>query len=633
MTDLNTDLLLDLSPLAAEPDLVAASFANLASRDVLGEYLDRATVLLPANFNPARLTLPVGWSALASAMPILDANTALESAGDRGHHLLVMLGPQAVSNEAIGLLLAGFSLDPHFGITVPRQCNLSGEVLKLAEDLGDPQISSLPRRALVELPDYYILPELNVLCFVLRDEIVSNLSLLDESHDTLNGALQHYLCHVRRAGYRTAVINRAAIQASPDVSESKFLPSKADTRKLHIQHPDVGRAKSEFIEDPLHLHESLLARAFSTDIAISQSLLIDGRGIRNYINGTAEAILALCDALKNQAQDWNISLLAEATAIDHHNLAARYPGWRTITKLDDHFFTIALRPSQPWHIGTMSELHGVALLNFYAMLDTIAWDILTEAPRGLAAYWDFMCQYADGLLYNSSYTRNHFTRRFPLASSTPGYVFHHSFNPEDYVVGETMPPPAEGDYIFVIGNTYDHKNLKPTVDLLTSTFPFQQIKVLGLASHPSPQIDVLESGNIPASEIETLFSRAKLVVFPSLYEGFGLPVLKGLSYGRTVLARHSDLLLELAAHYQGPGALLAFTNPFTLVDLIGRVLHDQPVASLPFGGNLSEGEKPLTWSRVAHGLMRFLELRKADVKSWRWVARERAIRQLNAFCS
>ena len=50
-------------------------------------------------------------------------------------------------------------------------------------------------------------------------------------------------------------------------------------------------------------------------------------------------------------------------------------------------------------------------------------------------------------------------------------------------------------------------------------------------------------------------------MFPSFYEGFSLPTLKGFSYGRTVLARRSDLLFEVAAHYRGPGRLVAFDTP------------------------------------------------------------------------
>ena len=634
MTKSPLDLLWDLSLLAGEQDRAATAICNLACRDVLGDIIDHATVLLPADFPCDGLTLPAAWSLVNTAQPIRDASAAFERAGDCGHHLLILLGPLAVSNEAVGTLISGFELDPHFGVTVPRQLDPhSCEILKMADELGDPQISSLPRRTLVEIPEYYILPEFLAPCFVLRGEIVANLASLDESHQTLLGALQHYLCHIRRAGYRTAVINRSVIAALPNLAERKIQVSKADTRKLHIEHPGVGRAKTEFIDHPLHLHESLLATAFSADISKRQSLLIDGRGLRSYTNGTAEAILALCDALRTEAPHWDISLLAESTAIEHHELGNRYPAWSLLSKLDGRLFTFALRPSQPWHLATMMELHRVALLNLYAILDTISWDILFEAPRGLTAFWDFMCQYADGLLYNSYYTRDHFLRRFPLASSKPGHVFHHSFNPNDYIVGGYSPDSHPEDYIFVIGNAYDHKNLTPTVDLLVSAFPFQRFKVLGLASHNNPNVEALESGHIPASEIETLFSRAKLIIFPSFYEGFGLPILKGLSYGRTVLARHSELLLELASHYQGPGNLLAFTSPATLVDLIGRVIHNQPVPSLSLGNALSAGETPLNWNGVARGVLDFLELRKADVKSWQWLARERAVRQLNAFCS
>ena len=43
-----------------------------------------------------------------------------------------------------------------------------------------------------------------------------------------------------------------------------------------------------------------------------------------------------------------------------------------------------------------------------------------------------------------------------------------------------------------------------------------------------------------------LYAAAKLVVFPSFYEGFGLPVVTALAYGRTLCARESPVLTEVA---------------------------------------------------------------------------------------
>jgi hypothetical protein len=627
---MSVHILLDLTSSSIEPHRTLDFVRCLQVCDVLGGTVEAANVLLPANFVSHQFPAADGWSFITSQKPVLDASSAIRCAGDFGRHLLVLIGETFISNEALGVLLSSFEIDPHFGVTIPRQIDTStGEMRKISDALGDPELATLPRRVLTAIPEYYITPELLSCCMLIRDCLVCNVPSLDETSETLAGALQLYLCRVRRTGFRTAIINRAVVPNSSYQRDSGLLPSKSDTLKLHAKYMDAGMAKNTFVKSSFHVYESLLGRLFSTATQLRKTLLLDIRGVRNQINGTAEAIFALCDSLKEINSDWSISLFAEPAAIEFHGLETRYSCWPILSAEANQYFTVAVRLSQPWHIETMIELHRMALLNFFTMLDTIAWDIMFESPAELGEFWNFMFQYSDGVLYNSFDTRDHVCSRFPVMDAQRGYVFHHSFHPRDYASGDGAS--NEGSYIFVIGNSYDHKHLKPTIDLLSSGFPTQAFKVLGLRNHPHPKIDALESGRLPAVEIDRLFREAKLIVFPSFYEGFGFPVLKGLSYGRTVLARRSPLLREIASQYRGPGKLVDFSSPVELVEAVGRTIHELPLDGLALGTALSDSEDPKTWRDVALGLLMFVERRMADPSTLQWRSREQAIRQMIAF--
>lgn len=618
--------LIDISASSSEAEAIRDHLEQLSSPDALGGVAWSVTVLLPLNVPPNVLPEQNGWRCGASARPIGEANDLLRWAADNSCHLLVLLGMVQVTGEALGTLLEIFKTDPHFGVSIPRQVNVeTHELLRVLEQQGDPEINLLSRRVLAEIPDYYVVPELLSPCMLMRDSVVENLPLLDETFDGVAGAMAQYLTVARRTGFRTVLANRALI-ASP--ASTVPAPSKADTRRLHSLYPDAGAAKSELAQASLHVRESLLGRLFSPQTYLRKSLLLDLRGVRNFMNGTAEAVLALCDAVKQLDTDWNVSLLAEPATAAYHQLETRYAPWPVLTNEAGRYFTVALRPSQPWYINTMIELHRAALLNFYAMLDTISWDILFEAPVGLGACWDFMCQYADGLLYNSYDTQHHMSRRFAAAEKACSYVFHHSFHPSDYTDPSLLDLDAEGDYILIIGNSYDHKHLKPTVELLTASFPYQKIRVLGLKSSQHERVQALESGKLPTSVIEELFAKARLIVFPSFYEGFGFPVLKGLSYGRTVVARRSSLLAEIASNYRGPGTLLDFSKPAELVEAAGRAIHNQVIQRVELGSALQPGQAPKSWIDIGRGLIEFLEKRMADTASLGWSERERAIRQI-----
>lgn len=70
---------------------------------------------------------------------------------------------------------------------------------------------------------------------------------------------------------------------------------------------------------------------------------------------------------------------------------------------------------------------------------------------------------------------------------------------------------------------------------------FAQVRALGLTEA------VLLPGFVPAAELPDWYRAAELFVYPSLYEGFGLPVLEAMACGTPVLCSQANSLLEIVA--------------------------------------------------------------------------------------
>jgi glycosyltransferase involved in cell wall biosynthesis len=68
---------------------------------------------------------------------------------------------------------------------------------------------------------------------------------------------------------------------------------------------------------------------------------------------------------------------------------------------------------------------------------------------------------------------------------------------------------------------------------------------------PEPGLRVL--GYVPDADLPALYSGAVAAVYPSLYEGFGLPVLEALQCGALVIASRDPAVAEVA----GDAAVLA----------------------------------------------------------------------------
>ena len=303
--------------------------------------------------------------------------------------------------------------------------------------------------------------------------------------------------------------------------------------------------------------------------------------------------------------EWDITLLASKDASASHELEESYPGWQIATKLPARQFTVALRLSQPWHIQEMIDLHVAAAYNAYLFLDTISWDAAYPAPRHLDGTWQFMADHADGLIFISRYTRDRFRRRFRVRGGMRELVAYLSFDPADYVRADARVAARRDGFIFVVGNDYDHKDVGPTVELLAAAFPYESFVALGPPRTITPRVKMLQSGTLSEAEIHRLYANARMVVFPSFYEGFGFPVLTTLAYGGTLVARQSALLEEIAARCVPRGRIVPFARRDELVDVVGRILHGEDVATLPLGTALDEG-RPLSWQDVGGRILAFL---------------------------
>ena len=76
---------------------------------------------------------------------------------------------------------------------------------------------------------------------------------------------------------------------------------------------------------------------------------------------------------------------------------------------------------------------------------------------------------------------------------------------------------------------------------------------------------VLVLGGVSADDLPVLYAAARFFVFPSLYEGFGLPVLEAMASGTPVVCSNTASLPEVA----GDAALLV--DPCDVSALAGAV--------------------------------------------------------------
>lgn len=111
------------------------------------------------------------------------------------------------------------------------------------------------------------------------------------------------------------------------------------------------------------------------------------------------------------------------------------------------------------------------------------------------------------------------------------------------------------------------------------------------------------TGKISESELQTLYADAYAVIYPSLYEGFGLPVLEAMAHGVPVIAGNNSSLPEVMGE---AGILCDTTSQEELGWQIQRLLASPEIADrLGLQGKLRS--KEFSWKNTAAGVLASLD--------------------------
>jgi glycosyltransferase involved in cell wall biosynthesis len=106
-------------------------------------------------------------------------------------------------------------------------------------------------------------------------------------------------------------------------------------------------------------------------------------------------------------------------------------------------------------------------------------------------------------------------------------------------------------------------------------------------------------GRVDQPTLELLYKRAEAVIVPSLYEGFGLPLLEAMARGKVVVAAKASSLPEV-----GGEAALYFhdaADPEQLAHVLDVALSDAPLRK-SLAKAARERASKFTWDRCAAGV-------------------------------
>jgi glycosyltransferase involved in cell wall biosynthesis len=223
------------------------------------------------------------------------------------------------------------------------------------------------------------------------------------------------------------------------------------------------------------------------------------------------------------------------------------------------------------------------------------------------------------IITNSEYSRQRIVeilqvppRKIALVPCGVDRVF---FSPQPIGVQEKVKAKYNlpEHYILFVGSISPRKNLSRLLEAwqgIARRYPRYGLVIAGSHGPTLREIDAGRDaqqvhwlGYVDNEDMPALYSAARLFAMPSLYEGFGLPVLEAMACGTPVIAARVGALHEVAGN-----AALFFDpdNPGELAQLITQVLDNPDLqASLLKAGLERSSSYP--WEETAEGIWRVLE--------------------------
>ena len=180
------------------------------------------------------------------------------------------------------------------------------------------------------------------------------------------------------------------------------------------------------------------------------------------------------------------------------------------------------------------------------------------------------------------------------------------FTPEEKAAARESLPGLPERFVLYPGNISPRKNVGGLLDAMEKIAPSIGLVITGHRSWKSTLLmrrieeasrgrDVRILGAVSDGKLAALYNLAGAVVYPSLYEGFGFPVIESLGCGTPLAASNSASIPEIA----GDAALVVDArDAAALARAIKTALFDEEARSALIARGL-ERAKAFTWEKTA----------------------------------
>lgn len=495
------------------------------------------------------------------------------------------------------------------GVVCPRSNQATILTIPVKNNIGKPfgeeasysvfqQISPL-------LPRFSVIPTGVGFAILIKRELIKKFGLFDEVYSPGYNEENDFCMRINQYGYSAVMANRAYVYhfESKSFGTGKYEIDSRNHKILLERYPYYDAAVEGYFRQGIHPVE-YFADLIADHVYEKPRILFSLYEIPASYNGTAQYGLSILKHFYRLfCEQYEIHILINDMADELFGISKSYQNVWHPNEIKGTFH-LAFSPSQIFHKEHLWILNGTSLRYVFCMQDIISLrsnyllmddferhEIFKRSVRYCAAMTSIS-------QFSLDDTAAYFPEEFCRRNIKTKVIYHGIDDTPVPALDDTLPFQ---EYYMVFGNFYKHKFLDETLSFLKTLD--QNFIILGSSQtrRICRNIFGYQSGYQPDAVVNLIIRKSKAIIFPSVYEGFGLPILDAVKFDKKIAVQDNELNRELKREFDNFSQnIYLFDCLEGLKDFIEEVEHHSKVA-------FKNGKKVIrTWEHAAVELESFL---------------------------
>lgn len=450
------------------------------------------------------------------------------------------------------MLYVLYAAEKH-GVVCPRSNNATLLTIpiknELSRELTAEESYNIYKQIKNILPRQQVIPTGVGFAFLIKRDLIKQYDLFDEIYSPGYNEENDFCMRINQYGFNILAANWAYVFHH----ESKSFGERK--KKLDADHTLILTKRYPYYWDRVNLYFSFqmsaidyFADLIAQGIYKKPRILISLYEMPAAYNGTAQhGLLFLENFYKLFREKYHIEVLINRAADEFFKVSQKYPNVYLPEQLTNRYH-IAYVPSQIIHIEHLHILNRTCLKYAFCMQDIIS----IRSSYLLVEDWEReeifkkSIMYCDGIIPFSQFSledmKDYYSKEFERRNIFTKVVYLAAVE-ENTTKKNDIERPFD-TYFIVLGNQYKHKYL----DILTKFLEKSKYNFIVIGAKETGFLEKniygFKSGNLDGAVMDKLFRETQGIIFPSVYEGFGLPILNSIKYRKHIVINDNPLNRE-----------------------------------------------------------------------------------------